>query len=62
MDVGSAVEDVLPHSVGQVRVHAIVSAHLLDDCEVLLNGLLSAAQRRDAVTDLVDDVAEHNHP
>jgi hypothetical protein len=55
------VDDEGTSLVEQFLIHFIVIFHLEDDREIFFHNLASFAKVRNAVADLVDDVAESGH-
>lgn len=60
VDVGLAVDDIRPDLIRQALVHPIMLLDLFYDGEVLLDGLSVLPEGGDAVSDLVDDIPQHD--
>lgn len=58
--VGLAVDYIRSDLVGEALAHPIMLLDLLNDGEILFNGLSVLSKRGNAVTNLVDNISQHD--
>ena len=58
--VGFAIDYIRSDLVGEALIHSIMFLDLLNNREILFNGLSIFSKRGDAISNLIDDISQHD--